>query len=258
MKQISKIKKTWFNNNRYFAKEPSILADENIKNRIASIFCPGDFYYFVFDFGTYQFSTVSENYERIIGLDPNNLTIDGLFSRVHPDDVDFYSRCEKYIGDFIFKILTPSQILNYKFSYSFRNRVADGSYKLFLQQVVTLSIDEKGRLGKTFGVHSDISHIATISNRKVSFLGLNGEPSFINIDVYNDSLNFLQEEKTHLTSRELEILRLLAEGRTAIEIGAALFISEGTVRKHRENLLKKTHSKNTAQMVSKSIRNGII
>jgi DNA-binding CsgD family transcriptional regulator len=56
----------------------------------------------------------------------------------------------------------------------------------------------------------------------------------------------------------LEILRFLAEGKTASEIGAALFISEGTVRKHRENLLKKTNSKNTAQMISKSIREGII
>jgi DNA-binding CsgD family transcriptional regulator len=258
MKQISKIKKTWLNNNRYFAKEPSIIPDENIENRIASIFCPGFFYYFIFDFGTYQFSTVSESYKRIIGLDPNTLTIDGLFSRVHPDDVDFYSRSEKLIGDFIFKILTPPQILNYKFTYSFRNRMADGSYKLFLQQVVTLSIDEKGRLGKTFCVHSDISHITTTNNRKVSFLGLNGEPSYTNIDVYQDSLDFLEEDKTNLTSRELEILRFLAEGKTASEIGAALFISEGTVRKHRENLLKKTNSKNTAQMISKSIREGII
>jgi DNA-binding NarL/FixJ family response regulator len=121
-----------------------------------------------------------------------------------------------------------------------------------------LSIDEKGRLGKTFCVHSDISHITTTNNRKVSFLGLNGEPSYTNIDVYQDSLDFLEEDKTNLTSRELEILRFLAEGKTASEIGAALFISEGTVRKHRENLLKKTNSKNTAQMISKSIREGII
>lgn len=255
---IAKIKKVWFNNNKHFAQSPSAVPDTSVEERIASIFCPGEFYYYIFDFGTYQFSKVSDSYKTIIGLDPTTLTIDDLLSRIHPDDVDYFSRCEKFIGSFIFEHLSPPQILNYKFSYSFRNRMADGSYKLILHQTVTLNLDENGRLGKVFGVHSDISHVADKSNGKVSFLGLNGEPSYTNIDVYQDDLDFLKIDKPNLTARELEILRLIAEGRTTAEIGKVLFISEGTVRKHRENILNKTQARNTAHMISKSIREGII
>ena len=42
-----------------------------------------------------------------------------------------------------------------------------------------------------------------------------------------------------LTAREAEVLRLLAEGRTDREIGAALFISDKTASRHVANILLK-------------------
>lgn len=42
-----------------------------------------------------------------------------------------------------------------------------------------------------------------------------------------------------LTPREREVLELVAEGRTNAEIGAALWISPGTVRRHLENIFEK-------------------
>lgn len=256
---VSKIKKVWFDNNQHFGKKSfSPVSIPEIENRIASIFCPGQFYYYVFDFTTYQFLTVSENYKSIIGLEPKKITINDLLSRIHPNDIDFFTQCEKVIARFLFEFLSPHQILNYKISYCFRNLVADGNYKLFLHQVVTLNLDDKGKLERVLGVHSDISHITTVNNRKLSLLGLNGEPSYTNIDVYKEKLGFIKADESNLTSRELDTLRLLAEGKTAQEIGEILFLSEGTIRKHRENILKKTNSNNTAHLISKSIRNGII
>jgi len=45
--------------------------------------------------------------------------------------------------------------------------------------------------------------------------------------------------EAHLTRRELEILALVAEGMTNAEIGARLWISSGTVRRHLENAFSK-------------------
>jgi DNA-binding NarL/FixJ family response regulator len=47
------------------------------------------------------------------------------------------------------------------------------------------------------------------------------------------------EELSHLTAREIEVLKLTAEGRTAKEVGQVLGISEHTVNRHRANLMEK-------------------
>lgn len=44
-----------------------------------------------------------------------------------------------------------------------------------------------------------------------------------------------------LSNREKEILRLIGEGRTSMEISDLLFISKNTVDTHRKNILKKMH-----------------
>ncbi len=63
---------------------------------------------------------------------------------------------------------------------------------------------------------------------------------------------------TGLSPREMEILTLVAKGKSNKEIGAKLSISEGTVRVHASNLLTKLHCTGRAQAVSEAIRRGII
>ncbi len=58
-----------------------------------------------------------------------------------------------------------------------------------------------------------------------------------------------------LTDRELEILRLIANEHTNIEIGEMLFISSRTVDAHRRNLLEKTGCRNTAGLISFGYKN---
>jgi DNA-binding NarL/FixJ family response regulator len=53
----------------------------------------------------------------------------------------------------------------------------------------------------------------------------------------------------HLTARELQIIRLIAEGFTNHEIADRLFLSLVTVNTHRKNMLAKLHLKNTAALV---------
>ena len=53
----------------------------------------------------------------------------------------------------------------------------------------------------------------------------------------------------HLTPRETEIIRHIAEGLTNQEIAAKLFLSTVTVETHRKNMLAKLQLKNTAALV---------
>src|SRR5437016_5722424 len=61
-----------------------------------------------------------------------------------------------------------------------------------------------------------------------------------------------------LTSREREILQLLAEGRTNKEVSTALNISPYTVETHRGHILQKLNLHNSAELVLYAVRKGII
>ena len=63
---------------------------------------------------------------------------------------------------------------------------------------------------------------------------------------------------TSLTSREIEIIQLLADGLYTKEIAGKLFISDKTVERHKTNILKKLKLRNTAQLVKVAITKGII
>ncbi len=57
-----------------------------------------------------------------------------------------------------------------------------------------------------------------------------------------------------LTRRELDVLRLLARGRTNAAVAAELVISEGTVKFHVNNILRKLHAGNRAEAASRYLR----
>jgi NarL family two-component system response regulator LiaR len=59
-----------------------------------------------------------------------------------------------------------------------------------------------------------------------------------------------------LTERELEVLRLVAQGLSNQAIAAALFIGEGTVRTHVSNILAKLHLANRTQAALYALREG--
>ncbi len=67
-----------------------------------------------------------------------------------------------------------------------------------------------------------------------------------------------QPQHNELSERETEVLYRICQGFSNQEIADMLKISKRTVDKHRENLLLKTNSKNTAGLVMFAIRNGIV
>ena len=61
-----------------------------------------------------------------------------------------------------------------------------------------------------------------------------------------------------LSKREIEIMKLIAEGLTNIQISQRLFIGIDTVDTHRKNLYTKLNLNNTALLVRYAVENGIV
>lgn len=79
----------------------------------------------------------------------------------------------------------------------------------------------------------------------------------INLELSNQEQQEMKKIPV-LTSREKEVLILIAEGFTNTQIADKLFISAYTVDSHRKNLLTKFEVNNTAGLIKLAARNGLI
>jgi DNA-binding NarL/FixJ family response regulator len=70
--------------------------------------------------------------------------------------------------------------------------------------------------------------------------------------------NAASDASATLTFRELEVLQMVAEGRTSLEIGDKLTISPRTVEVHRSHLMKKLGLQSQADLIRFAIKRGIL
>jgi len=85
---------------------------------------------------------------------------------------------------------------------------------------------------------------------------VSGKSYFDLIHSFNSTENPIAQFK--LSEREIEIVKLLCEGLTSLEIANKLFIADETVKTHRKNILKKTGVHNTSQLMQFALNNRII
>lgn len=65
-------------------------------------------------------------------------------------------------------------------------------------------------------------------------------------------------QSAHLTSRQAEVLQLLAEGRSAKEVAAALDLSPRTVESHKYAIMEALGVKTSAELVREAVKRGLV
>jgi DNA-binding CsgD family transcriptional regulator len=233
---------------------PSMLKlEQDFCKRLLSFILIGDSYYFIINHQSLAIEFVSNEVEDILGYHSNEFNIQFMNEKLHPDDRSWFLALGKNITDFFSK-LPIEKIMKYKIRFDIRFRKLNGDYARILYQGILLEHDENGKFLRSLNTHSDITYLKQEGIPALSFIGMDGEPSYHNVALNNAYI----ESKEDLTTREKQVLKLLIEGKLSKEISYILKISKQTVDTHRKNMIHKKDLVNTGELIGKAIRYGWI
>jgi len=186
-----------------------LTLDLEIHTKLFNIFQVGDYYYMILNVAEANLDFVSDHIEKVLGVSAKDFTLADFFDRIHPEDQPIVLSFENFIGTF-YSNLPIEKIPFYKIRYDYRVRKANGDYLRILQQVVVIDYDDEGFFYKTLGVHTDISDLKTEGKPLLSIIGLDGEPSYININVEQKYI-----ANSFLSKREKQIINLMISGKVS-------------------------------------------
>ncbi|MFA7444502.1 MAG: LuxR C-terminal-related transcriptional regulator [Flavobacteriaceae bacterium] len=235
-------------------KKPEELKIEiEIYKKMLNLFQVGDYCYFIFSPPEMRMEYTNTSITKLLGYQPEEFTLEKFLEMIHPDDLTTYLNFEATITEF-WKNLPPEKVFKYKTRYDFRIRCKNGQYKRLLQQVAVIQSDESGAVLRTFVIFTDITNLKQTNKMVLSIIGLEGEPSYIDIQ----PIQALVPYKSILTKREKQIFHLLIEEYQSTQIAEILNISLNTVRSHRKNIFKKTNTKSVLQLIKLGLEKGWI
>lgn len=231
------------------------LQRPQIERIIGEMFAIGKFYYYVLNLTN---STLSHHHENILPLHglkkyPENLK--EVIDLTHPDDIPFVMKAEQIVIEKMLEIGLDHQLFT-KASYCFRMKTANGNYELFHHQAIPTLEDENGHLIQSINIHTNIHHITTQNPHTVLVSGIGPRNDFHQMKIEDELLP--QHSCMNLTKRETEVISLIAKGYSGAEISKMLILSEHTVRTHRRNILAKTNSRNSKELVKKAFEWGLV
>lgn len=233
-------------------KTPGELKLEvELYKKLLNIFQVGDYYYMIFNPPEMKIEFASEFITALTGYKPEEFTLSLFMEIIHPEDLPYFMDFEATVTKF-WNGLPPEKVMKYKSRYDYRIRKKDGTYVRILQQIVTIQSDDEGAVLRTFVVHTDISHLKSDQRMVLSFIGLEGEPSYIDVE----PIQKFSPSKPIFTKSEKEIIHLLSQTKTTQEIAHILNRSPQTISTHRKNIMKKTGTTSVLQLIKLTVERG--
>jgi DNA-binding CsgD family transcriptional regulator len=219
-----------------------------------TIVLPNQFFY-INDFVTASNIYIHPNAELITGYSPKEFEDFGrIYELTHPNDMEFvyeFSKrsitfCKHYKQELL---ANPFQSL---FTIDFRLKHRNGHYIKLNRQTTCLKTDREGNMVFALVYFNDVTSTKKGDGYNISWIG---DTKYL---FHFDDLLKKYSRNTHITCREKAILNLLTEGYSATKIAEKLNLSVHTVISHRKNLLEKTSTKNTAELVRFAIEKSLI
>ena len=249
MDKVDKLKKIW-DDIPHTASLAIDTSETELINKYLDLFHFGSYFFVLFNTKTALMEYIDPNIEKVLGYGVDAFDLSTVLNNVHPDDLPYYYHYEKSAVRF-FSGLSPELFFKYKFSYDFRLKTQDGSYKRVLQQVIPIHYFSDGG-AKTIAIFTDLTHLNIGGIPKLSFIGMQGAASYYNVHLNKDF--YLTTHQ--FSKKEFEILQYIVQGKKSEDIAKLLHRSIFTIQNHRKNILKKSGCATTQELLVKAIREG--
>jgi len=200
---------------------------------------------YVIDYQRKEFEYVSDNPLFLCGYTPEEVRRLGYvfyFKHVSPHDLEMLIKVNE-MGFNFFDRIPLALRKKYSISYDF-HLLNKGEKVLVNHKLTPIFMTAAGKIWKalcivSLSVHSSSGNI---------ILSKEGEDLFWELDL--PSGEWHKSEKITLSDRELQILRLHAQGLSIRQIADHLFIAVDTVKFHRRKLFEKLHVKNISEALA--------
>jgi len=200
--------------------------------------------------------------KSLIGYDPEEVIESGLGFVIDIFQKDDFKIYDQIIFPQVAKFLreTPhEEHSSYIFSYSYRMKKPDGKWMNLFQQGSYIT-DARTKL-PLYGI-ALVNDITPLKKDTSMIFSIDKKQKGGNSLFYDSNIMtkyyFPEPEKSMLSLREREILGRLADGFSSKQIAHKMHLSENTIANHRKNMLKKTNTKNIAELVKVAFQKGII
>jgi len=208
------------------------------------------------DYTSRQYLYLSHNTEEILSYSKDDY-MNGIkfqYNNMLPEDRHVFS--ENMFPDILRFLLTiPRQeYALYRFSFTYRYYRKDGCITNLLQHSTYLEPGPSGNPLLNRVVFSDITYYKTDCRMSLTISYLTKDKGYI--PIYKKRYNPLS--KNHISTRELEILKLCLKGLSSKLIAEKLYLSIHTVKNHKRNMMEKTASKNISELINFALKNRLL
>jgi DNA-binding CsgD family transcriptional regulator len=210
---------------------------------------------YVIDYEQMKFEYVSNNPLFLCGYTAEDVQAMGYefyFNNVPSEDLELLSLINIAGFDFYDKLPNTEERKLYSISYDFHLK---GKYEkpvLINHKLTPLFLNEKGALWKSLCI------VSLSNNQKAGNVTIHkqGSDKIWKLDIADNV--WLAEEKSKLKDRELEILRLHAQGLTISQIADKMFLTADTIKYYRRKIFEIFEVKNFNEALAYAIDNKII
>jgi DNA-binding CsgD family transcriptional regulator len=250
-----------YNDYREFLKQNQIVS--NLKeshyylkqnNFISSLInlLPCAIYILNYQTGKYLF--VSQSSKDVLGYTANEFIENSnafYTSRIHPIDLEIVTGTvfQEFLA--YTKTLSANELKESRFSHNYRFKRKDEKYIHLLQQYVVLESNKNYPL-LILGLITDISAHKHDNNVVLSVSRNLKSKGFVLTNAHSHPQITL-----NISKREHEVIKHIMLGKSSKQIAEKLHVSLHTINAHRRNILQKTNSNNTAELISYAMLNGL-
>lgn len=217
--------------------------------------------FFVIDYTNASYKFMTEGFDSVVGYNSMAFIEGGLnmvMDIFHAADFKIYNE-KVFAANLLFLKNAPQEEhKKYTFSYTFRVRCLNGKYKCMMQRGCYITSKETNLPLFSLGMVLDVTHLKTDTIMLHTIEKVDLLNGVLNTATLDSNYFYPHEEDALFTGKEKNILRWIADGLSSKQLADKLFVSEHTITTHRKNMLRKTNTKNVAELIAFSIRNRII